>query len=270
MIRFPNAKINLGLRILSARDDGYHNLESIMYPVKIQDALEIIRKPSAPFSFTISGLEMPGKTDEDLCVRAYRLMKKKFDLPGVIMHLHKVIPMGAGLGGGSSDAAFTFMMLNDLYRLGLDDDTLKDLALEIGSDCPYFIDNRPMLAAGRGDILTPLSLSLHPLHIQIIKPPIHINTAAAYSAINPGQAKKSLKELIQLPVTQWRYHIFNDFEEYAFKRFPVLDSIKNKLYDKGALYASLTGSGSALFGLFKDKADLDETFRDYFTWVGQL
>jgi 4-diphosphocytidyl-2-C-methyl-D-erythritol kinase len=270
MISFPNAKINLGLRILNARDDGYHNLESIMCPVNMQDALEIIRKPPAPFSFTTSGMEIPGSPDDNLCVRAYRMMKKKFDLPGVIMHLHKVIPMGAGLGGGSSDAASAIMMLNDLFRLGLDRDTLMDLALEIGSDCPFFIENRPVLATGRGEVLAPLSLSIQALHIHIIKPPFHIDTASAYSATKPGQSEKSLSKLIQLPVDQWRNHIYNDFEEYAFERFPELGNIKNTLYDKGALYASLTGSGSAVFGLFKDETDLKETFREYFTWAGQL
>ena len=270
MIRFPNAKINLGLRVLNARDDGYHNLESIMYPVNIQDALEIIIKPSAPFSFTATGMEVPGNPDENICVRAYNLMKQKYDLPEIIMHLHKVIPMGAGLGGGSSDAASAVVMLNEYFRLGLEKDALKELALSLGSDCPFFIENRPALATGRGEILAPLSLSLQPFHIQVIKPPVHINTKVAYSVINPKGYSTSLEGLIQLPLAQWRYHIFNDFEEYAFRQFPLLSSIKNKLYEHGALYASLTGSGSAIFGIFESETDPDPGFRDYFTWAGQL
>jgi 4-diphosphocytidyl-2-C-methyl-D-erythritol kinase len=270
MISFPNAKINLGLRVLGKRPDGYHNLETIMYHVGLCDAMEVICVPSADFSIDTSGLTIPGGSRDNLCTRAYLLMKKKYNLPEVKMHLHKCIPMGAGLGGGSADAAFTLKMLNKLFELDLNDATLRELAAAIGSDCPFFIKNIPSLAQGRGEILEELPLSLQSCHILVIKAPIHIDTSEAYAFADRSHPGQPLKNIVKMPVNEWKNYLISDFERYAFQKHPVLKSIKQRLYEQGAAFASLTGSGSAIYGIFDGKPPEMDMGSDHFVWSGEL
>jgi 4-diphosphocytidyl-2-C-methyl-D-erythritol kinase len=245
MIVFPNCKINLGLRILNKREDGYHNLATIFYPVPLKDALEIIPSNGTdPVQFTGSGLSISGSADNNLCIKAYRLLKKDFpSLPPVKIHLHKSIPMGAGLGGGSADAAFTLQVLNDQLKLNLSTSQLKDYALQLGSDCPFFILNTPCIA-----------LNLSAYNILLINPGIHVNTAEAFAALNPPTVNThlpSLTAIINQPINTWQQFLKNDFEQPVFQKYPVIKEIKETLYQMGASYASMTGSGSTIFGLFE-------------------
>lgn len=251
MIAFPNAKINLGLHVTERRTDGYHNLETVFYPVELADVLEVL--PGTVFSFESSGMVVDGEPGENLVVRAYKLLHNMYYLPPVRIHLHKAIPSGAGLGGGSSDAAFMLKTLNQLFDLSLSDEKLKDYADRLGADCPFFIENRPALASGTGDILKPLDLKLEDLYTVIIKPPFGVNTAAAYKAITPGRPAANLSLLCTEPVANWKDFLINDFEKPVFQMFPEISKIKEKLYQMGAIYASMSGSGSAVFGLFREK-----------------
>jgi 4-diphosphocytidyl-2-C-methyl-D-erythritol kinase len=248
MITFPNAKINLGLHVTRRRSDGFHDLETLFFPVRVTDALEII--PSDTFNFHSSGIAMDADPERNLVVRAYRLLEKDFGLPSVKMHLHKVIPTGAGLGGGSSDAAFALRMLNRIFSLGLSLEQLLDYAGCLGSDCPFFILDQPALAKGRGDILTTFRLDLSGLRIVIVKPPGSVNTAQAYKGIVAREPEIPLSEIISQPPETWKNCLSNDFEDFVFSLYPEIAGIKAKLYDLGAVYASMSGSGSAVFGLF--------------------
>ena len=250
MLFFPNAKINIGLNITSKREDGYHNLETIFYPIKWCDALEIT--PSKSLSFKSSGIPIPG--DGNLCLKAYELMKGHYDLEPVDIHLHKNIPIGAGLGGGSSDAAFTLMGLNTIFDLGLDKIELKKIALQLGADCPFFIDNEPSLASGIGEILSPTKLDLSAYHLFVVKPDIFVSTAEAFSSIIPHIPSKSIQEEVNRPIEDWT--LKNDFEQSIFPQYPDLLEIKNKLIAAGAVYASMSGSGSSIYGIFSEKPDL--------------
>ncbi len=250
MVSFPNCKINLGLHITGKRPDGYHNLETIFYPINLKDVLEIV--PSENFEFTVSGLPVNGNENDNLCAKAYYLLKKDFpSLPPINMWLHKHIPMGAGLGGGSSDGAFTLKLLNEKFLLNLSTDQLIGYALQLGSDCPFFIINKPCFASGRGEILEPFELNLLDYSFVLVCPKIHISTAWAFSQINPQPSTKSLKEIINQPIEKWKNELQNDFEKAALKKFPEMNDIKENLYRTGALYASMSGSGSAFYGIFK-------------------
>lgn len=270
MVRFPNAKINLGLRVLRKRNDGYHDIETILYPVEIYDALELIRTPDRPFTFSASGLDIPGSADSNLCTRAFALMQAEYSIPNVSIHLHKCIPMGAGLGGGSSDAAYVLMMIDEMFGLNLDVAVLQDLASRLGSDCPFFIHGQAAIAHGRGEILKALDLSLEDFYFLIVKPDNHINTAEAYSNIHAASHDIPLDELTQKPITEWHKWIFNDFESYVFMKYPGLDEIKSRMYQQGALYASLTGSGSALYGIFDHAPAIEGLDDNYYTWSGSF
>ena len=270
MVRFPNAKINLGLRVLGKRSDGFHDIETILYPVEIYDALELIRAPGHPYTFSASGLNIPGSAESNLCTKAFALMQKEYAIPNVSIHLHKSIPMGAGLGGGSSDAAYVLLMINEMFELNLDMAVLQDLASRLGSDCPFFINDQAAIARGRGEILSALPLSLDAYHLLIVKPDIHTNTAEAYSNIQTTNHDTALDEQIQKPIVEWRDRIINDFETYAFIKYPELDKLKSLIYQHGALYASLTGSGSALYGIFDHAPALQGFDVNYFTWIGKL
>lgn len=251
MVIFPNCKINLGLRIIKKRDDGYHDLETIFYPLPLNDALEAITINETASKFSQSGLIVQGSAHDNLCVKAYDLLKNKFpQLPVVAMHLHKNIPMGAGLGGGSSDGAFMLSLLNEKYHLGLTREQLIDLAIQLGSDCPFFIINKPCYATGRGEFLEPINIDLSKYSFLIIHPGIHISTSDAFSMIKPSAPEKNCKEIVGGPIQYWKDNLINDFEIPVFVKFPELRSIKEKLYKHGALYASMSGSGSALFGIF--------------------
>ena len=251
MISFPNCKINLGLNVLAKRSDGYHDLQTIFFPVPIEDVLEITQVENKS-SFITTGLTIEGTAESNLCLKAYDLLKTKFDLPPVQIHLHKVIPTGAGLGGGSSDAAFTLKLLNDKFNLGLGINELLDLAALLGSDCPFFILNSPCYASGRGDILQPTLLSqLGHLFGVIVTPSLHISTAWAFQQIIPRATIEPLQMIIAQPIANWKLQLTNDFEQPVFQLYPELKAIKEQLYKAGAVYASLTGSGSALYGLFE-------------------
>src|SRR6218665_1374321 len=251
MVRFPNCKINIGLHIASKREDGYHNLQTIFYPIAIRDTVEIIvSQNNAPVSYSHSGINIFSREENNLCIKAYHLLKKNFSqLPPVAIHLHKTIPMGAGLGGGSADASFVLMMLNEMFELNLSKQQLLDYSLELGSDCPFFIVNKPSYATGRGEILEPVNLNLSSYKIVIVNPGIHVNTGMAFKHIRVGEHTGDLRKLITLPVEQWKDAINNDFEKPVFELHPAIEAIKTILYQKGALYAAMSGSGSTVFGI---------------------
>jgi 4-diphosphocytidyl-2-C-methyl-D-erythritol kinase len=266
MIGFPNGKINLGLSVTEKRPDGFHNLETIMVPVEIHDVLEIIIAPDKISSFNSSGIKIAGSSNDNLVVKAWELLKKDFQLPAVKIHLHKVIPTGAGLGGGSSDAAFTISMINKLFSLSLSTGQMKEYAGKLGSDCPFFIENKPAFATGRGDEFKFLDFSLKGNFLLIVKPDIHIATAEAYSWMKPLKKENTLKELIKLPLHNWRNLVINDFEAEVMKKYHVVQMIRDELYEMGAMYASLTGSGSGVFGIFNKPVTVSERLKDHFVW----
>ena len=264
MVSFPNCKINLGLRILRKREDGYHDLETIFYPLPVRDVLETVRANELRFHPT--GLPIPGDPAQNLALKAFHLLKNDFpQLPFVTIHLHKHIPIGGGLGGGSSDGAFMLQLLNSQFQLGLTPAQLMAYAAKLGSDCPFFLLNKPSLANGRGEQLEPLALDLSSYSFLIVHPGIHISTAQAFSLCTPSAAGPSLKDYIAGPVTTWAHSLVNDFEGPVFQEYPLLRTIKQQLYDRSAVYASMTGSGSSLFGIFEkgnaDAAGWDPAWR---------
>jgi 4-diphosphocytidyl-2-C-methyl-D-erythritol kinase len=268
MVIFPNCKINLGLRITRKRTDGYHDLETVFYPVGIRDVLEVIsagNDSGNPFEFTQSGLAVDGSADSNLCSKAYHLLKSEFpSLPSLKLHLHKHIPMGAGLGGGSADGAFTLRLLNEKFNLDLTTEQLIDRALTLGSDCPFFILNKPCSATGRGEFLQPVTLDLSAYRFVVVSPGVHVSTAWAFSQITPAASNTSLTDIVQLPLSSWKDKLANDFEGPVFAKYPLLKQVKEELYNKGALYASLTGSGSSLYGIFpKDAVPMSWSWKDY-------
>ncbi len=249
MIAFPNCKINLGLNIVSRREDGYHDIETVFYPLPLQDVLEIIS--SDKLEFSSSGRSIPGDPEENLCIKAWHSLKQDFPrLPPVKIHLHKNIPIGAGLGGGSADAAQTLVLLNEKFGLGILAEQLALYALQLGSDCAFFIYNRPCIATGRGERLEPLPLDLGAYSFLLVAPPVHIDTRWAYSLIEPGLPALPLKDILRLPMEQWKGRMKNDFEEGVLESYPLIKTVKEQLYAKGALYAAMSGSGSAVFGIF--------------------
>lgn len=267
MIVFPNCKINLGLHILRKRADGFHDLETVFYPITLQDALEIVQNssPSSDIQLTTSGLKIDSSNEENICFKAYRLLEKDFpDLPSIKMHLHKVIPSGAGLGGGSSDGAFTLTLLNKKFNLGLNEDQLIDYALRLGSDCPFFIKNKPCYATGRGEKLEDIELNLSNYKIVLVNPGIHVHTGKAFSKITPSDKRTSIKEIIQQPVETWKNVLKNDFEESVFTDHSEIKTIKEKLYHQGAVYASMSGSGSSVYGIFDKNAQLRFDFPSHY------
>lgn len=266
MITFPNAKINIGLNIIEKRSDGFHNLETVFYPINLSDILEFIPIDGNETIFENSGLEIDGNPNDNLCVKAYDLLKADFDLPSVKIHLHKIIPFGAGLGGGSSDAAFMLKSINEQFNLSLSNEKLKEYASKLGADCSFFIENKPSFGIDKGDVLTEIELDLKDYHFVIVKPNIHVPTAVAYSNVKPKFPKIRLQEAIKQPIETWKNNITNDFENSIFKVFPEIENIKNKLYEQGAIYASMSGSGSSVFGIFKDKIDFSKIFSEYFVW----
>lgn len=263
MITYPIAKINIGLLITDKRPDGFHNLETIFYPIQMQDALEIVEADE--FSFSMSGLELDGNPQENLVVKAYELIKNDFNIPPVKIHLHKNIPSGAGLGGGSSDAAYALQMLNDLFDLKIEKEKLMEYALELGSDCPFFLHGKPVFATGRGERMQDVNIELKEYYLIMVKPPVHVSTKTAYENITPQKSRLSLKGLVGFTVGKWRGNILNHFERYVFNEFPEVGKIKQTLYDQGATFALMSGSGSAVYGLFRsEKKGLEKYFpEDY-------
>lgn len=256
MIVFPNCKINLGLHILDKRQDGFHNLQTVFIPVKWYDIIEVIQndvtKSNQTISVQYSGIEIKGDDGDNLCVKAYHLLcRENYPLPSISMYLHKSIPMGAGLGGGSADGAFMLRLLNEKFNLQISEAKLIEYSAVLGSDCPFFIKNTPCFAEGRGEILEPIQVSLDGYKILIINPSIHINTGWAFSQLNPNRKQTtSLKEAIQLPIETWRNSITNDFETPAFTKYPEIEKIKKQLYQNGAVFALMSGSGSTVYGIF--------------------
>lgn len=251
MISFPICKINLGLHILFKRSDHFHEVETVMYPIPLRDILEIV--PSTTLTFTSSGLTIPGDVADNLCLKAYQLLGNDYVLPPVHIHLHKIIPMGGGLGGGSSNGAFTLKLLNDLFTLNLSTDILKEKAAQLGSDCAFFIENSPQICTGRGEITHTVEVDLSNYYLKVVNLGVHISTAEAYRGVIPVTPSASLKSIVLGHISSWKELLKNDFEEGVFKNHPELALAKNKLYQEGAIYASMTGSGSTLFGIYKNE-----------------
>lgn len=268
MICFPNAKINLGLNIVSKRSDGFHNIETIFYPIPVQDALEVI--PAEKTHFSSLGLTIDGDPENNLVMRGYNLLKHHHNIPPLEIILLKKIPFGAGLGGGSADAAFMLKLLNDYCKLGLSDGDLEGYAAKIGADCPFFIKNKPVFASGIGNCFETINLSLSGYYLCLVKPDIFVSTPEAYAMITPQDPNHSLKKVIEQPIETWRDHMVNDFEPAVFKIHPTIEDIKNKLYKAGALYASMSGSGSSVFGIFRHETNLKHLFPVDYVWEGKL
>ncbi|MBI3520679.1 MAG: 4-(cytidine 5'-diphospho)-2-C-methyl-D-erythritol kinase [Bacteroidetes bacterium] len=291
MICFPNAKINLGLNITQKREDGFHNIETVFYPVGWNDALEVVPAehrvldsppvvgrgaltdmsgPSAKeFSLHLSGLSISGNTEDNLLYKAYQLLKQHKALPAINVYLHKALPMGAGLGGGSADAAFFINLLNDQFQLHLPESARMDIAKQLGSDCAFFIKNKPVYASQKGDVFTDIVLDLSHLYIALIYPNVHSNTKEAYSLVKPHQPARSLLDVIRQPIHTWKTDMVNDFEPSIFSKYPVVQTIKHQLYDLGAAYACMSGSGSAVFGLFEHEPDIKQ-LSQFPHWVGKM
>ncbi len=267
MVVFPNAKINLGLNIICKRQDSYHELETCFYPVHWQDILEIVESKKTIIS--LSGMEIP-EDGNNIVLKAYQLLKLDFNIPPVHIHLHKVIPIGAGLGGGSADAAFTLSLLNNKFSLGLNPNQLKKYAVRLGADCVFFIDNRPMLAKGIGDKLTNAEVSLKGNNLLLVYPNIHISTNDAFSNIKPKKPILRIENILsEKNINEWRQYLINDFEISIFEKYPILLKLKQKLYNHDAIYASMTGSGSCIYGIF-DKVPQINFPKSFKIWIGKI
>ncbi|MEI7490458.1 MAG: 4-(cytidine 5'-diphospho)-2-C-methyl-D-erythritol kinase [Bacteroidota bacterium] len=267
MIVKSNCKINLGLNVVRKRADGYHDIETVFYPVGLCDSLEVKVSEDEQFRFSSTGLKIPGAAASNLCVQTYELMREHFNIPAVGIHLEKNIPMGSGLGGGSSNGAGTLLALNEIFGLKLSQEHLKAFASRLGSDCTFFIENKPAFAKGRGELLENLNLSLSGYYILLVIPHLHMSTAEAYSMMQPASPSKSLKEIAMMPVSQWKDVMHNDFEGPVFRKFPLIGKIKELLYEKGAVYASMSGSGSAVYGIFNEIPLVEALFPGCFVWV---
>ncbi|WKV11328.1 4-(cytidine 5'-diphospho)-2-C-methyl-D-erythritol kinase [Marivirga harenae] len=261
MLTFPNAKINLGLNINSKRADGYHNIESCFYPIPLKDSLEII--PSKALKFSSTGLPIPGNSNDNLVLKAYHLIQSDHDIPPVEIILHKNIPMGAGMGGGSADGAFMLTLLNKYFNLSISNEKLEDYALKLGSDCPFFIANKPKFVSGRGEVFESTKIDLSGYYLGMMFPSIHIGTAEAYSGVKPQQLAISVKDIIEkYPIEEWNEILKNDFEDGIFLKHPSLLDLKNRCYHNGAIYASMTGSGSTIFGIYSKDTDPSSIIAD--------
>lgn len=266
MLGFSNAKINLGLNIVEKRPDGYHNIESVFYPVEWADILEVL--PAETFSFTTSGLPVPGTADQNLVVKAWNLLSPQEKK--VKIHLHKILPMGAGIGGGSSNGALALRLINRVLDLGYSSENLRALAEKLGSDCPFFIENRPAFCYGRGTEFEATGLSLKGKYLVMVNPGIHISTAEAYAGITPRKPEISIRDITRLPVAAWKGVLVNDFEAPLVSKYPLIGHIRETLYTHGALYASMTGSGSTVYGIWETETDVSPLFDQYTCWSGYL
>ena len=270
MITFPKAKINLGLRITAKRPDGYHDIETLYYPVNLSDALEFVIPGGKrnDDELVVTGLSIASRPDNNIVIKALRRLRKEFSVPFLKIHLHKAIPSGAGLGGGSSDASSLIKAINRYFGLAMSDQRMHDMALELGSDCPFFIDPAPSFATGRGDILRPSLPFLDGYFITILNPGVSISTREAFLNCQPVKPDTSLEKVISLPASKWKKLIKNDFEEYAFKLFPVIGDMKKSLYRAGAIYSSMSGSGSSLFGIYEGKPKIPAKLKEYVIYEG--
>lgn len=272
MIIFPKAKINLGLRITGKRPDGYHDIETIFYPVTLYDALEFVisDNPVRKDILTVSGINTGSNPEDNLVIKTLRKLREKYSVPFFNIHLHKAIPTGAGLGGGSSDAAYILKAVNKCFGLFIEEKNLKAIALELGSDCPFFINAIPSYASGRGEILKPIRPVLSGYYLLLLNPGTEINTREAYQNCRPENPSTSLIQLSDRPVTEWKGLIINDFEDYVFAKYPLLGNLKNELYNSGALFSSMSGSGSSVYGVFQEKPKIPGKLKDFVIWEGAL
>lgn len=272
MIRFPNAKINIGLHILRKREDGYHDLNAFFVPIKWNDVLEIIPSTDGIFNFKQSGISLDCPIDQNLCVKAYELLRSKYEIPSVHMQLLKNLPFGAGMGGGSSDASSVLLLLNQLFKLNIEDSELHKMALTLGADCPFFIYNKPSFVSGIGDEIQVLEKKIlrKSYKLILLKPKVHISTAEAYKGVYISGDAFSIQTLMESELEDWKHFLRNDFEEHLFRTYPLLKELKVQLYNQGALYASMTGSGSALYGIFNNNTPIDRALFPDFVWEGQL
>lgn len=268
MLLFSNAKINLGLHVLNKREDGFHNIESVFYPIALYDIIEFnVTNEKKDFIFKNTGLIINSKPEDNLCIKAYLLLKENFNIPSLDIHIHKIIPFGAGLGGGSSNAAFMLKGLNEQFKLNIREEELIELADSLGSDCGFFIQNKPSLVTGKGEIMNPMNINLSDFEIVLVHPSIHVDTKTAYNNIKPKENHKPVDGIIMSELSLWKNQLTNDFEKPVFARFPEIKKIKTKLYENGAVYASMSGSGSSVYGIFKSKPKLKNLFPDnYFLW----
>ncbi len=248
MLAFANAKINLGLNITEKRPDGYHNLETVFYPVRLHDVVELV--DSAELSCTVKGIDVPGAAADNLCLKAYRLLQQDFNLPPQHLILLKNIPVGAGLGGGSSDAAFLIKLANEKFGLGLSVPQMEGYARKLGADCAFFISNEPVFAFGKGDEFAPVAVDLSAYFLVLVAPPVHVSTADAFAELKPAVPVGGIKESIHLPVKEWKNHLVNDFEKTIFVKYPQISKVKETLYHSGATFALMSGSGSSVFAIF--------------------
>lgn len=270
---FPIAKINIGLYVTRRREDGYHDLETIFYPIPLHDNLSIspLKMSNAPYQLQTAGHKIEGNSDDNLIVKVYKQLAEEFDLPPLNIYLYKRIPMGAGLGGGSSDAAAMIKLLNETFDLGLSTEDMERRVARLGADCAFFVQGKPAFATGIGDILSPIELSLSGMHLVLVKPDVFVSTKEAYGGIVPATPEHDLLEAIKAPITEWRHTVSNDFEKNVFRLHPEIAAIKQTLYDMGAVYASMSGSGSTVFGLFPHAVEeAERVFDDCFVWQSKL
>jgi 4-diphosphocytidyl-2-C-methyl-D-erythritol kinase len=269
MVAFPHCKINLGLHVIGKRTDGYHDIVTCFYPVPLCDILEVIS--AADFQFSSSGETVPGRPEDNLCVKAWNLLKKDHDIPPVHIHMHKIVPMGAGLGGGSSNGAFTLRMINEVLGLQLSKDALQNYARQLGSDCTFFLEEKAKIGRQKGDLLDEISISLKGKYLILVKPPVHISTAEAYSGITPSRPSIDIATVLtECNIEDWKGSLTNHFERTLFQKYPSIQKIKEDLYKHGALYASMSGSGSAVYGIFEAAKDLRMHFQGMYYWAGAL
>ncbi len=269
MITFPNAKINIGLNVLNKRSDGYHNIESLFYPIPLCDALEIL-PTDGEMEFSFSGIDVKCDAANNLVVKAFVLIQEKHNIPNVKIHLHKNIPFGAGLGGGSADAAFALKMLNDMFELNITDEQLIEYASSLGADCAFFIKNKPQIARGIGDELSDYAIDLEGKFLLLVKPDVAVPTANAYKYVTPFDSGLRLEQHLSHPINQWKNKVKNDFEASVFKQYPNLLFIKEQMYELRAEYAAMSGSGSSIFGLFSEKPQHNTIFVEHFCFEGVL
>ena len=270
MIAFANAKINLGLFVTERRPDGFHNLESIFLPVSLSDVVEAVHMDGDNIRFSTQGRAIDGDIETNLCVKAYRLLSRDFQLGGVDATMLKNIPIGAGLGGGSSDGAHMLKVLNHLFHLKLSTEQLQHYAAQLGSDCPFFIENSPCFVHGRGELLESIDLPLKGQQVVIVHPGIHVSTADAYRGVVPKQASFNLRTISELPKEQWQRVVTNDFEDSVCKQHPAIAELINQLLEAGAWYARMSGSGSAVYGFFDAPVELKNIPSDYFSYWGTV
>lgn len=269
MIKFPNAKINLGLNIIEKRPDNYHNIESVFVPIPIHDILEITVNQKSSTQFSSSGIAIPDNGKPNLVEQAWQIFSVKFGIPTVDIHLHKKIPIGAGLGGGSADAAHCMLALNELFDLNIQKEELLKLSSKLGADCAFFMNGKAAFAAGIGDVFSEIQLDLSGYHFLVSYPNTHVSTPEAYKHVTPNIPKKDIREILKTPIENWKTDLKNDFEQSVFSQYPAIEALKKDMYKAGALYASMSGSGSTVFGIFDAAPEL-ENFKDYRNWIFQL